>query len=87
MGAILRFKRLTGKEVTDISGLSDWVDYLYCCIASATQADTGTPFPMSRDDFADSTPQEAVGEWVAALQDESEAVGDAAKGEKKSPQR
>lgn len=87
MGAILRFKQETGKEVSEISGLSDWVAYLYCCIASATRCDTGTEFPLSLMDFADSIPQEAVVEWVSALQDESEAVGDAAKGEKKSPQR
>lgn len=87
MGAILRFKEETHKEVTEISGPSDWTAYLYCCVASATRADTGAEIPLSLRDFADSIPQEAVVEWVSALQDESEAVGDAAKGEKKSPQR
>ena len=29
MGAMLRFKRETGKEVNEITGLSDWIAYLY----------------------------------------------------------
>ena len=40
MGAMLRFKRETDKEVTEMSGgLSDACAYLYCCTASACKAD------------------------------------------------
>lgn len=84
MGAILRFKRETGREVSEITGLSDWVTYLYCCIASATKCDTGNDFSMSLMDFADSVPQELVSEWADTLQESGEKPAEA---EKKSPQR
>ena len=33
MGAMLRFKRETGREVTDMTyGVSDLCTYLYCCV-------------------------------------------------------
>lgn len=87
MGAILRFKTETGKEVSEISGLSDWITYLYCCVASATKHDTGDDFPMSLMDFADSVPQDAVGLWVEALQGQTEKESAGEEEEKKSPQQ
>ena len=41
MGAMLRFKRETGREVTESSegSLSDIVTLLWCCIVSACNAD------------------------------------------------
>ena len=34
MGAMLRFKRESGKEVTEIKGeVSDLCTYLWCCVA------------------------------------------------------
>ena len=36
MGAMLRFKKETGKEVTELgNSLSDMFAYLFCCVASA----------------------------------------------------
>lgn len=80
MGAILRFKQETGKEVSEIAGLSDWITYLYCCISSAVKNDTGKEFFLSLMDFADSVPQELIGEWVDTLQ---ENAGETAEVEKK----
>lgn len=82
MGAILRFKQETGKEVSEITGISDWIIYLYCCIASATKSDTGKDFPLPLMDFADSVPQELISKWVGAFR---ENTGEAAGAEKKSP--
>lgn len=54
MGAMLRFKQETGKEVTEMSdnNLTELCAYLYCCVASACSADK-VEFNMSLMDFAD----------------------------------
>ena len=53
MGAMLRFKMETGKEVSDISNdVTDMCTYLFCCIASACKHD-GVEFGFSLMDFAD----------------------------------
>lgn len=54
MGAMLRFKMETGKEVSAISNdVTDMCTYLFCCIASACKHD-GVEFGLSLMDFADS---------------------------------
>ena len=54
MGAMLRFRRLTGKEVSEMVGgsVSELATLLYCCTASACSAD-GVEFGMSLDEFCD----------------------------------
>lgn len=54
MGAMLRFKRETGHDVSRMRAddVSDMVAFLWCCIASASKAD-GVPFDMPLMDFAD----------------------------------
>lgn len=54
MGAMLRFKRETGHDVSRMlaDDVSDMVAFLWCCIVSASKAD-GTPFDMPLMDFAD----------------------------------
>lgn len=48
MGAMLRFKQETGKEVTEIGGnLSDICAYLFCCVASACKKDNVRPSFLS----------------------------------------
>ncbi len=61
MGAMLRFKRETGRDVSqvDSSDVSDLVTLLWCCIASASKAD-GVEFGMSLMDFADSIATETL---------------------------
>lgn len=75
MGAMLRFKQETGKEVTDIDGgLSDMCTFLWCCVVSACKAD-GVEFGMSLLDFADSLTPEEMEDWsksVSSVSEESE---------------
>jgi len=90
MGAMLRFKKETGKEVTEINGsLSDTCAYLYCCTASACKKD-GVKFDMSLMDFADSLIPDDLDQWSGAVSDTAEqtpsdeAVPAGDEGEKKS---
>lgn len=70
MGAMLRFKRETGREVTAIDGSSmeDLVTYLYCCVASACSADK-VDFSMNLIDFADALSPEDLQAWTNKLQE------------------
>ena len=81
MGAMLRFKKETGKEVTELQNgsFSDLCAYLYCCVASASAADK-KPFDMSLMDFADALSPEDMTAWANQMQDNTQQ-GD---GEKKS---
>ena len=69
MGAMLRFKKETGKEVTEITSnsFSDLCAYLYCCVASASAADK-VPFDMSLMEFADALNPDDMNAWAAAMQ-------------------
>lgn len=75
MGAMLRFKKETGKEVTEISstGFSDLCTYLYCCVASASAAD-GVSFDMDLMSFADALSPEQMNEWAASMQADTVAA-------------
>lgn len=80
MGAMLRFKQETGKEITATDGgLSDMCTYLWCCVASACKVD-GVPFDMPLIDFADSISPEDMKAWTDAVNEGQEPDGD----EKKS---
>lgn len=83
MGAMLRFKKETGKEVTEITSnsLTDLCTYLYCCVASASAADS-VDFKMSLMDFADALNPEEMTAWAAQMQQNN--VEDAEGVEKKS---
>lgn len=69
MGAALRFKKETGKELTEISGgsLTDVCTYLYCCVVSACTADK-VNFDMSLMEFADALNPEDMNAWAAQTQ-------------------
>ena len=86
MGAMLRFKRETGREITEIDpqSFSDLCTYLWCCVVSASKRD-GMEFGMSLMDFADSISPDDMGEWSAAITSASGDGGDTSEGEKKSP--
>ena len=75
MGAMLRFKKETGKEVTEIENgsFSDMCAYLYCWVASACAADK-VPFSMSLMDFADSLSPEDMTAWANAVQAKTSPV-------------
>lgn len=81
MGALLRFKQETGRDVTEMRGdLSDACVLLWCCVVSASAAD-GVEFGYSLTDFADRLSPDDLTEWVAR---NSAAPGEAEGGEKKS---
>ena len=79
MGAMLRYRRLTGKEVSEMEGgsVSELATLLYCCTASACSAD-GVEFGMSLDELIGPEDMERMSAGIRA--DES---GDG--GSKKKP--
>lgn len=79
MGAMLRFKRETGREATEIdtASLSDVCTYLWCCTASASRADR-LDFPYTLDDFADALPADAVVRWAEQVAAGQQGAGQAA---------
>mgnify|MGYP001099145105 CR=1 FL=1 len=87
MGAMLRFKQETGREITEINpgSFSDLCTYLWCCVASAAKRE-GIPFDLSLMEFADSLTPEDMTEWNAVITAEAE-TSDTAPGEKKRKRR
>lgn len=83
MGAMLRFKRETGREITEIEqgSFSDICTYLWCCVVSACKHD-GIDFGLSLMDFADSISPDDMAAWNDAIQ--GEPADESAEGEKKS---
>ena len=71
---MLRFKRETGKEVTemDAGSITDTLTYLFCCIKSECKNE-GIEFNMSLDDFADALSPEDLEEWNKANQENNAA--------------
>ena len=86
MGAMLRFKQETGKEVTELgNSFSDLCVFLWCCIVSACKHD-GIEFNLSLMDFADSVSPEEMTAWANAVKEQqAEVEGNASPVEKKSP--
>ena len=73
LGAMLLFKKETGKEVNQIDGLSDSIIWLWCCVKSAS-ARTEHPLTMDCQEFADRCTMDVLDEWTNTqreLQEES----------------
>lgn len=87
MGAMLRFKNETGREITEIdpTSFSDLCTFLWCCVASAAKRE-GKEFNLPLMDFADAINPEDMAEWNDAITAEAE-TGDTAAGEKKRKRR
>lgn len=86
MGAMLRFKSETGREITEIDAgsFSDLCTYLWCCTVSASKRE-GVEFGMSLMDFADSITPEDMTAWNEAISSAQSGNGDASvEAEKKS---
>lgn len=64
MGAMLRFKQETGKEITEINPTSftELCTYLWCCVVSGAKRE-GKAFDLSLMDFADSLTPEDMTAW------------------------
>lgn len=78
MGAMLRFKQETGKEITEIEqgSFSDICTFLWCCVVSACKHD-GIEFNLSLMDFADSISPEDMEKWNNDVQGDAENADDA----------
>lgn len=87
MGAMLRFKRETGREITEIepNSFTDLCTYLWCCVKSASKRE-GIDFDMSLMDFADNIAPDDMAAWNDAISADSNGETDGDNGEKKSPQ-
>ncbi len=68
MGAMVRFKQETGREVSSIeeNSLTDACMYLWCCVKSASRRE-GKKFDMTFMDFADSINLEDMQGWMSDL--------------------
>lgn len=68
MGAMLRFKEQTGKEITDLdtTSFTELCTYLWCCIKSACAREQ-KQFDLSLLDFADSIDPDDMNAWAAAM--------------------
>lgn len=87
MGAMLRFRQETGREITEINpgSFTDLCTYLWCCVVSAPKRE-GRPFDMSLMDFADSITPDDMKEWNEAISAPDD-VEEAPDGEKKARKR
>lgn len=76
MGAIVRFRDLTGREITEIKPheVSAVCRYLYCVVLSACRR-TNTPFDVSEEEFLDALTPEDINRWASTFAaDEDEAL-------------
>ena len=73
MGAMLRFKRLTGREVSELMNgdMEGMITLVYACTASACNAD-GVEFGYTLEDFADNLEPESFSEASKILADQAE---------------
>lgn len=81
MGAMLRFKEKTGREVTEIKGheISMVCIYLWCVVKSACERQK-RKFDYTVQDFLDAIDSETMSEWHNSLERDSGEDS-----EKKSP--
>lgn len=84
-GAMLRFKDLTGKEVTEIeaNSVSDLIKFLWCCTVSACAREK-KQFPLGLMEFADCIDQSHLLEWQKAVNKAQEEEATAGVEQKKS---
>ena len=80
MGAMLRFKQETGREVTEMKGdsLTYICTYLWCCVKSASSAE-GKQFDLPLIDFADRIDQSALVAWSSMVMGQDEPDPDSKK--------
>lgn len=75
MGAMVRFKQATGRDVSKISDsdITDLVTFMWCCVASASKAD-GIEFQLSFEDFADQLLPADLADFVTGLASEQKKI-------------
>lgn len=64
MGAFLRFKRETGKDVSQLQqdNLEDLLMLMWCCVKCSSQAD-GEDFPLDFETFCNSITPGMLQKW------------------------
>jgi hypothetical protein len=79
MGALLRFKRETGKDASELgqTDVADLITLLWCCVASASKAD-GVEFSLELMDFADRLEPDTLTGFYTSM-GEGAPAGDAEK--------
>lgn len=79
MGAMLRFKHETGKDVSELgqTDVADLITLLWCCVASASKAD-GVEFCLGLMDFADQLEPDTLTGFYTSM-GEGTTAGDAEK--------
>ena len=70
MGAMVRFKRESGKDVSELrqDDVSDLVLFLWCCVKSAFNADS-VAFAYSFEGFADALTPQDMNQFYAGMND------------------
>ena len=70
MGAMVRFKRATGKDVSQLnqSDIGELVQFIYCCVQSACKADD-VAFDTDFETFADSLEPDSLNTFYAQVGD------------------
>ncbi len=73
MGAIVRFKRLTGLDIKDIKpdDIENYLAFLWCCIVSACNADK-EEFSIPLEDFMDHLDPDQLTQWTEGLAEDQE---------------
>lgn len=72
MGAMLRFHRETGRDISEanLGSLTDLCTYLWCCVVAGC-SNEGRPFDLSLMDFADSLSPEDMQTFAEALAEDN----------------
>lgn len=85
MGAMLRFKQETGKEINELDpqNFTELCVYFWCCVKSASNRD-GIPFDYSLMDFADSIEPDDMKAWTTAVMKPTGGDASSPEDEKKS---
>lgn len=73
MGAIVRFKRLTGLDIKELKpdDLENFMIFLWCCVVSACNADK-VEFLIPVEDFMDHLDPEQLNQWSEGLAEDTE---------------
>ena len=84
LGACREYRRISGKEISEIRGVADIAEMLYACAVS-TGRRRGMPVEVSLEEFCDGLPMDAVSTFTELLEDsgltaaQDEAGGQASK--------
>lgn len=71
LGAMSRFKELTGVEVNEMSGLDHTLKWLWCCVKSGS-ARTDNPLKMDCQEFLDCLTPDILAQWSDMIAEEAD---------------